>query len=169
MGCSQKEYWSGLPCPPPGDLPSPGIKPECPALQEDSLPAKLPGKPICQARMLQDTILLECQNKRNENKAWVRMRWYKMGMYFNLKFLTVLTFLKERNMLVLLFKDKFKSQKHLQCSLGCFLFSGPDCSGSLVSKVNGISIFVSQACERHLAAKEDKHWNETPENVFFTF
>ena len=22
-----KEYWSGLPCPPPGDLPYPGIKP----------------------------------------------------------------------------------------------------------------------------------------------
>ena len=24
---SRKEYWSGLPCPPPGDLPGPGIKP----------------------------------------------------------------------------------------------------------------------------------------------
>ena len=27
MGFSQQEYWSGLPCPPPGDLPDPGIKP----------------------------------------------------------------------------------------------------------------------------------------------
>ena len=27
MGLSRQEYWSGLPCPPPGDLPSPGIKP----------------------------------------------------------------------------------------------------------------------------------------------
>ena len=26
-GISQKEYWSGLPCPPPGDLPDPGIEP----------------------------------------------------------------------------------------------------------------------------------------------
>ena len=25
-GFSRQEYWSGLPCPPPGDLPSPGIK-----------------------------------------------------------------------------------------------------------------------------------------------
>ena len=25
---SRQEYWSGLPCPPPGDLPDPGIKPE---------------------------------------------------------------------------------------------------------------------------------------------
>ena len=24
---SKQEYWSGLPCPPPGDLPNPGIKP----------------------------------------------------------------------------------------------------------------------------------------------
>ena len=27
MGFSRKEYWSGLPCPPPGDLSDPGIKP----------------------------------------------------------------------------------------------------------------------------------------------
>ena len=27
MGISRQEYWSGLPCPPPGDLPDPGIKP----------------------------------------------------------------------------------------------------------------------------------------------
>ena len=28
MGFSRQEYWSGLPCLPPGDLPNPGIKPE---------------------------------------------------------------------------------------------------------------------------------------------
>ena len=27
MRFSRQEYWSGLPCPPPGDLPDPGIKP----------------------------------------------------------------------------------------------------------------------------------------------
>ena len=27
MGFSRQEYWSGLLCPPPGDLPNPGIKP----------------------------------------------------------------------------------------------------------------------------------------------
>ena len=27
MGFSRQEYWSGLPCPLPGDLPDPGIKP----------------------------------------------------------------------------------------------------------------------------------------------
>ena len=28
MGCSRQEYWSGLPCPPPGELPNLGIKPK---------------------------------------------------------------------------------------------------------------------------------------------
>ena len=27
MGLSRQEYWSGLPCPSPGDLPNPGIEP----------------------------------------------------------------------------------------------------------------------------------------------
>ena len=27
MGFSRQEYWSGLPCPPPGDLPNPGMDP----------------------------------------------------------------------------------------------------------------------------------------------
>ena len=30
MGFSRQEYWSGLPFPPPGDLPNPGIKPMTP-------------------------------------------------------------------------------------------------------------------------------------------
>ena len=41
MGFSRQEYWSGLPCPPPGDLPDPEIKPSStvtPSLQADSLP-----------------------------------------------------------------------------------------------------------------------------------
>ena len=43
MGFSRQEYWSGLPCPPPGDLPHPGIEPASPvspALQVDSLPTE---------------------------------------------------------------------------------------------------------------------------------
>ena len=41
----RQEYWSGLPCPPPGDHPNPGIKPASPALQEDSLPGKTTLQP----------------------------------------------------------------------------------------------------------------------------
>ena len=32
MGFSRQEYWSGLPCPPLGDLPDPGMEPVFPAL-----------------------------------------------------------------------------------------------------------------------------------------
>ncbi|ELR52688.1 hypothetical protein M91_13299, partial [Bos mutus] len=35
MGFSRQEYWCGLPRPPPGDLPNPGIKP--PSLTSSAL------------------------------------------------------------------------------------------------------------------------------------
>ena len=38
MGFSSQEYWSGLPCPPPGALPNPGTEPGSPTLQAGSLP-----------------------------------------------------------------------------------------------------------------------------------
>ena len=41
-----RQYWSGSPCPPPGNLPNPGIGPKSPALQVASLPAELQGKPF---------------------------------------------------------------------------------------------------------------------------
>ena len=40
----QQEYWNCLPCPPPGDLPDPGITHGSPALQADSLLSEPPGK-----------------------------------------------------------------------------------------------------------------------------
>ena len=48
MGFSRQEYWSGLLCPPPGDLPDPGI--ELLPLAAPELPGwfftiSLPGKP----------------------------------------------------------------------------------------------------------------------------
>ena len=44
-GFSRQEYWSGLPCPAPGDLPKPGIKPRSPTLQADSLPSESRAEP----------------------------------------------------------------------------------------------------------------------------
>ena len=46
MEFSRQEYWSGLPCPPPGDLPNPGIEPRSPVLQTDSLPSDHQGSPV---------------------------------------------------------------------------------------------------------------------------
>ena len=48
MGFSRQEYWSGLPCPPPGDLSDPGIEPvslTSPSLAGGSSPLAPPGKP----------------------------------------------------------------------------------------------------------------------------
>ena len=49
MEFSRQEYWSGLPFPPPGDLPDPGIKPAshmAPALAGVFFTVKPPGKAI---------------------------------------------------------------------------------------------------------------------------
>ena len=45
MGFSRQEYWSGLPFPSPGDLPSSGIEPASPPLQADVLTSEPPGTP----------------------------------------------------------------------------------------------------------------------------
>ena len=44
MGFFRQEYWSGLPCPAPGDLPNPGIEPIFPALADGFFTAEPPGK-----------------------------------------------------------------------------------------------------------------------------
>ena len=38
---------TGLPFPPPGDLPNPGIEPEFPAFAGEFFTTEAPGKPIC--------------------------------------------------------------------------------------------------------------------------
>ena len=48
MGFYRKEYWSGLPCPLPGDFHNPGIEPvslTCPALAGGFFTTSAPGKP----------------------------------------------------------------------------------------------------------------------------
>ena len=48
MGFSRQQYWSGLPCPPPGDIADPEIEsapPVSPTLQADSLLLESLGKP----------------------------------------------------------------------------------------------------------------------------
>ena len=45
-GILQQGYWSGLPFPPPGDLPDPGIEPTPPALAGRVFTPEPPGKPL---------------------------------------------------------------------------------------------------------------------------
>ena len=58
MGFPRQEYLSKLPFPSSEDLPNPGIEPGSPALQVDSLPSELSGKP---SRMAGKSL----QNKSN--------------------------------------------------------------------------------------------------------
>ena len=45
MEFPRQEYWRGLPCCPPGDLPDLGIEAGCPALQVNFFPSEPSGKP----------------------------------------------------------------------------------------------------------------------------
>ena len=48
---SRQEYWSGLPFPPPGDLPNPGIEPMSPVLAGGFFTTEPPGKPCIPCAM----------------------------------------------------------------------------------------------------------------------
>ena len=64
-GFSRQEYCSGLPCPPPRELPNPGIKPRSSALQADSLPAEPQGKPLRgYLEKLEVAISLDCAERK---------------------------------------------------------------------------------------------------------
>ena len=71
-GILQARIRSGLPFPSPVDLPDPGIEPRSPALQEDSLPTELWGKPtkITLLRNIYDMKMCSWQ-RRGENHQWV--------------------------------------------------------------------------------------------------
>ena len=80
---SRQEYWSGLPCPPLGDLPNPGIKlvsSVSPALQVDSWPSEPPGKPHA---------LVLIKSKLHEKKHlfwWIQSKVLIFETYFNTHF-----------------------------------------------------------------------------------
>ena len=46
MGFPRQEYWNGLPFPPPGNLPDPGVEPTSPTLVGGFFTTEPPGKPI---------------------------------------------------------------------------------------------------------------------------
>ena len=71
LGFSRQEYWSRLPCSPPGDILNPRIKPTSPAspaFQADSLPLSYQGSPIMQrsnqqfhiSQTMDHTICISC-------------------------------------------------------------------------------------------------------------
>ena len=69
MEFSRKEYWSGLPCPSPGDLPDPRIEPGSPALQVDSLLSKLPGKSFSVSDQISRSVMSDSLRPRESQHA----------------------------------------------------------------------------------------------------
>ena len=73
MGFLRQEYWSGLPCPSPGDLPDPGIKsvsPVSPALQADSLLLSHQGYQF----------VINYNDGKNELFIWILDRVFKVNI-----------------------------------------------------------------------------------------
>jgi len=73
MDFSSQEYWSGLPCPPSGDLLNPETEPRSPSLQEVSLPTESQGKPkntgVSSLSLLQEIWTQE------SNQDFLHCRW----------------------------------------------------------------------------------------------
>ena len=65
-GFSRQEYWSGLPCPLPGDLPDPGIKPS------SLMPPALAGKFFTPGTTWEACLL--CRATHFELRAWIMLR-----------------------------------------------------------------------------------------------
>ena len=68
MRFSRQEYWSGLPFPPAGDLPNPGIKPKAPAAPELQRKSAKPNLPP-EARGPEDSTVCLCSQLR------IEVRW----------------------------------------------------------------------------------------------
>ena len=67
----QERILEEFPCPSPGDLPNPGIKPMSPTLQADSLPSEWPGKPMINLTSILKIIDLALPTKVHIVKAMV--------------------------------------------------------------------------------------------------
>ena len=90
MGFSRQEYWSGLPCPPPGDLPDPGIELTSPAWAGGFFITEPPGKPFLLDRFTEWGLLLggckepsRCyRKKRTQMLKYVSSTHFKMVWSF---------------------------------------------------------------------------------------
>ena len=87
MGFSRQEYWSGLPCPPPGGLPDLGIEsesPVAPALQVDTLPLSHQGNPYSFLLHINHTFYTQAIN--NSSKSSIEPKsGFHLGWAINCK------------------------------------------------------------------------------------
>ena len=101
MGFSRQESWSALPCPPPGDLLNPGIKPRSSMLQEGSLLAEPQGKArstgVDSLSLLQGIFLTQ---ESNQGLLHCRLILYQLSYEGTLKVEWETRFLKRRSITV---------------------------------------------------------------------
>ena len=71
MGFSREEYQSGLSCPPPVDLPDPGIEPVSPALAGRFFTPVPAGKASCRLLPLSET---DCRAVMTDRKSWLEFK-----------------------------------------------------------------------------------------------
>ena len=85
IGFSMQQYRNRLPCPPPGDLPDPGIEPMPPvaaALRVDPLLLNHQGSPV----KVYEQCVIKAYCISHTQKKWAIRHW-KKGSYHNLTML----------------------------------------------------------------------------------
>ena len=70
IGFSRQEYWNGLPCPPPGDLPNLGIEPVSPTGRFCTTIAAWEAPIICQAVTNGTPLQYSCLENPMDGGAW---------------------------------------------------------------------------------------------------
>ena len=84
---SRQEYWSGLPFPPPWDLPNPGTEHASPALAGGFFPTEPPGKPIKVYYMCSNfSILWQSLYKVKRSVGWCyKHKFHKMNLWYKMR------------------------------------------------------------------------------------
>ena len=86
---SRQEYESGLPCPPPGNLPNPGMEPKTPTLHVDSLQSEPPGKPkntgVSSLSPLQRVFWTQESNQGLLHCRWIILPTELLGKSFSIE------------------------------------------------------------------------------------
>ena len=82
-GFSSQGYWSGLPCPPPGDLPNPRIEHRSPAFRADSLLSESQGNPLNVSAQFSCSIVSDSLQPRGLQQARFPCPSTTQGIYSN--------------------------------------------------------------------------------------
>ena len=129
MGSSRQQYWSGVPCPPPGAFPDPTtepLSPASPAMQADSLP--LSHQEASQGPQGSVGHTLSCCFKLSWHLKWLEVRmWQQLARSLRDPFRGQLTFLESVpvDFLPGIGQKNSKFQSSKWC-LSCMLETGKD-------------------------------------------